>query len=145
MGSQQSRAYKLQLSDEGIHLFLQCHCRLCHLAEDFLPYGTTLFIAVDLLHRCASEDLIAELLDPQIDRLGGRKVRHVGTSNTLSRLVDDIVEAAGRSEAIHPSPQVWRLYLSALVHMQATEDIKVIQCFRDMPLKTGRPSHRAPR
>ncbi|MBV2150407.1 hypothetical protein N5J77_05945 [Sphingobium yanoikuyae] len=145
MGSQQSRAYKLQLSDEGIHLFLQCHCRLCHLAGDFLPYGTTLFIAVDLLHQCAADDLIAELVDPKLDRLGGRKVRHVGTSNTLSRLVDEIVEAAGRSEAIHPLPQVWRLYLSALIHMQEAEDIKVIQSFREMPLKTGRSARRSPR
>lgn len=144
MGSQQSRAYKLQLSDEGIHLFLQCHCRLCHLAGDFLPYGTTLFIAVDLFHRYAMDDLIAELLDPQLDRLGGRKVRHVGTSIALAGLVDDIVEAVGHSEAIHPLPQVWRLYLSALVHMQASEDIKIIRCFRDMPLKTGRPSRRSP-
>ena len=145
MGSQQSRAYKLQLSDEGIHLFLQCHCRLCHHAGDFLPYGTTLFIAVDLLHQCAADDLIAELVDPKLDRLGGRKVRHVGTSNTLSRLVDEIVEAAGRSEAIHPLPQVWRLYLSALIHMQEAEDIKVIQSFREMPLKTGRSARRSPR
>lgn len=143
MGSQQSRAYKLQLSDEGIHLFLQCHCRLCHLAGDFLPYGTTLFIAVDLLHRCEEDDLITELLDPQLDRFGGRKIRHVGTSTTLSRLVDDIVRVADQSEVVHPSPQIWKLYLSALMHMQATDDVQVIQSFCEMPRKTGRPSHRS--
>lgn len=143
MGSQQSRAYKLQLSAEGIHLFLQCHCRLCHLIGDFLPYGTTLFVAVDLLHRCEATDLIAELLDPQLDRLVGRKVRHVGTSSTLSRLIEDIISTAVHSAAIHPSPQVWKLFLSALVHMQGTEDAQVLRSFQDMSRKTGRPSHRS--
>lgn len=143
MGSQQSRAYKLQLSDEGVHLFLRCHCRLCHLIGDFLPYGTTLFIAVDLLHRREAGDLIDELLDPQLDRLGGRKVRHVGTSSTLSRLIEDIVSTAGHSEAIHPSPQVWKLFLSALVHMQGTDDALVVQSFRGMSRKTGRPFRRS--
>ena len=73
MGSQQSRAYKLQLSAEGIHLFLQCHCRLCHLIGDFLPYGTTLFVAVDLLHRCEATDLtrlIHETAAPRFCGLG---------------------------------------------------------------------------
>lgn len=143
MGSQQSRAYKLQLSAEGIHLFLQCHCRLCHLIGDFLPYGTTLFVAVDLLHRCDETELLSELLDPQLDRLGGRNVQHVGTSSTLSRLIGDIVSTAVHSEAIHPSPQVWKLFLSALVHMQGTEDARVIRSFRDMPGKTGRSPHRS--
>ncbi|WP_062063491.1 hypothetical protein [Sphingobium baderi] len=143
MARQQSRAYKLQLSEDGIHLFLRCHCRLCHLVGDLLPYGTTLFIAVDLLQTCDDQDLATEVSDPALDGLGGRKIRHVGTSPILSHLIEGICGTLAHSGAEHPIPQVWKLFLAALAHMQVIEDREIVRSFRNMPGKTGRPPHRS--
>jgi hypothetical protein len=143
MARQQSRAYKLQLSEDGIHLLLRCHCRLCHLVGDLLPYGTTLFIAVDLLQTCDEQDLASEVSDPTLDQLGGRKIRHVGTSPTLSDLIESILGTLAHSGPEYPVPQVWKLFLAALAHMQVIEDREVVRSFRRMPDKTGRPPHRA--
>lgn len=143
MARLQSRAYKLQLSDDGIHLFLRCHCRLCHLVGDLLPYGTTLFIAIDLLEACEKDDLASELSDPALDRFGGRKIRHVGTSPTLSQLIDGIFRALAEAGPGHSVPQVWKLFLAALAHMQEREDREIMRSFGDMAGKTGRPPHRS--
>jgi hypothetical protein len=145
MARLQSRAYKLQLSEDGIQLFLRCHCRLCHLVGDLLPYGTTLFIAVDLLQSCDEQDLASEMSDPALDGLGGRKVRHVGTSPILSDLIDGIFRTLAHCGPEHPVPQVWKLFLAALAHMQVIEDREIVQSFRAMPRKTGRPPHRSDR
>lgn len=137
MTDQRSRAYKLQLSDQGIHLFLRCHCRLCHLIGDFLPYGTTLLVALAALDRCADGDLPGLFLDPEIDRLGGDRIRFVGTSAILSNLVAAIGERLAVAPVPRP-PQVWKIYLAALMHMEAMESRSLIHRCKELSVAARR-------
>lgn len=122
-----SRAYKLQLSPSGVRLFLQCHCRLCHAAGDFLPYGATLLVAVTLLHQSTAEIAAQELLSPEIARHGGRLVRFVGTSPALAVMVQDIAMTVEKSGLVHPEPAVWKIFLAALGRMETATDRDLLQ------------------
>jgi hypothetical protein len=143
MVRQRSRAYKLQLSKEGIQLLVRCHARLCRLATDLLPYGATLFVAVELLRDYPAKDVAAELLDPALQQFGGRNVRHVGTSPILSDVAESITAQVCREEALYPPPQLWKVFLVALVHMEDVEDQAVIRALHRTTEMTGRPTRRA--
>lgn len=84
MSGRSSRTYKLRLSDKGIDLFLDCHCRLSHLVREFLPYGVTLQTAVTLLDRMDVAELAAEMADPRCEQLSGAEVRFVGSPSQLA-------------------------------------------------------------
>jgi len=124
-----SRAYKLKLSDNGIFLFLGCHCRLCHLVGDFLPYGTTLHVSVALLERVPTDDLLAEVQDAQLSAYGGKEIRFVGTSPQLAECTARLTSKIGESGCVHPLPQTWKLFLAALCCMQQTDDEYVVQVY----------------
>jgi len=131
MAKQRSRAYKLQLSREGIQLFLRCHIRLCHAVGDFLPYGTTLFVAVALLpDRCSGDDMVARLTDLGLARYAGRNIRYVGTSPALFSLMATLTERVARTGALHPSPQTWKMFLMALDHMEDLDDRAMMTAFQ---------------
>lgn len=143
MVSQRSRAYKLQLSEDGIQLLLRCHCRLCRLATDLLPYGTTLFVAVEMLHEHPAKDVAAELLDPALEQFGGRNIRHVGTSPILSDVVESITSQVCQEEAFPQQPQLWKVFLAAFSLMEDVKDDAVIRAFHRAAEMTGRPFRRA--
>lgn len=144
MTNQRSRAYKLQLSNDGIHLFLRCHGRLCRTVSDFLPYGATLYIAVALLDGgCPDEEIPAVYLDPDLAHYGGRIIRYVGTAPTLSSIVSGICDRMICVEPIHPSPQTWKIFLMALVYMEQADEQDILRCFRTNAAALGRPSDRS--
>lgn len=142
MANPRSRAYKLQLSQSGIHLFLRCHGRLCGTVGDFLPYGSTLFVAASLLRLCPEQDLPGELLAPDIEAYGGRLVRYVGTSPTLSGLVQEIARRLEESGLVHPAPQTWKIFLAALNHMETASDQELLRTFCAVAGEIGRPPGR---
>ncbi|WDF74232.1 hypothetical protein [Novosphingobium sp. KACC 22771] len=145
MANPRSRAYKLQLSEHGIQLFLRCHGRLCCVVGDFLPYGSTLFVAVSLLRLCAVKDLPGELLAPDIKGYGGRLIRYVGTSPGLSGTVQEIAASLEESGLVHPSPQTWKIFLAALNHMEAVSDQELRRIFCAVAHEIGRPPGRTGR
>lgn len=122
MARRLSRAYKLKLSEEGIALFLDCHCRLCHLAGDFLPYGTTLHVAVALLAQMTDEDLAAEVSGPDLGGYGGKEIRFVGTSPDVAVMTAQLTARLAACHLLYPLPQTWKLYLVGLCCMKGTED-----------------------
>jgi hypothetical protein len=124
-----SRAYKLKLSDNGISLFLHCHCRLCHLVGDFLPYGTTLYVSVSLLERVPTDELVAELQDRELSAYGGREIRFVGTSPQLADTTAKLADRISETGNVHPTPQTWKLFLAALCCMQAADDKYVVRAY----------------
>ncbi|MDR6709296.1 hypothetical protein J2X73_003685 [Novosphingobium sp. 1748] len=142
MTSPRSRAYKLQLSEHGIQLFLRCHGRLCGTVGDFLPYGSTLFVAASLLRLCPAEDLPGELLAPDIRNYGGRLVRYVGTSPTLSGVIQEISARIEESGLVHPPPQTWKIFLAALNHMEGVADRELLRIFCAVAGEIGRPPGR---
>lgn len=117
-----SRAYKLQLSEEGIQLFLRCHCRLGRLVGDLLPYGMTLLVAVSLLHEQDAEVQALEIIDHNIGRNAGKIIRYVGTSSVLSGLITKVSENVCGTDKLHSPPPVWKMFLAALVHMECAGD-----------------------
>lgn len=133
-----SRAYKLQLSPEGIQLFLRCHCRLCRLAGDLLPYGMTLLVAVTLLDECDVEAQAIEVLNPDLVHYGGKIIRYVGTSSELSLTVGRIGEGIGRTGMVHPPPPVWKVFLVALAHMDSIADEVLLHGLRRKSVSGGK-------
>lgn len=129
MAEAPSRAYKLQLSTRGIDLFLRCHHRLCRAVGDLLPYGSTLLIAVRLLDCHEPEDTASVLVDPDLEPLGGRIIRYVGTSRGLSSLVDGIGQRSFETGLISHRPQVWKTFLAALSCMEDVTDSEIARCY----------------
>jgi hypothetical protein len=132
MTGQRSRAYKLQLSEEGIQLFLRCHHRLCRLVGDFLPYGSTLYVAVAVFSRSSVEEQILELSDPSLLRLSGRTIRYVGTTPVLLDLVESIRAGVIQMNDIDSTPQHWKVFLGALTLMETAQDRQLITYFEDL-------------
>jgi hypothetical protein len=133
-----SRAYKLKLSRRGIALLLECHSRLCNLVGDLLPYGMTLRVAVAMLERMATEELLAELDCDELATFSGANTHFVGTSPRLAVLAAaqlDRLRAAGPSGAVL---QTGQLYVAALVAMRAAEARPLTPTYRILP-----PAHQA--
>jgi hypothetical protein len=139
MTRQRSRAYKLQLSIQGIQLFLRCHCRFCRIVGDLMPYGATLFVASALLHRSPPEDFPGCLVEPDLNRYAGRLIRYVGTSPALSDLVHELSLRADRSGLVDRPPQIWRIFNAALAYMEDVTDRAVLDMFDEIGHELGRP------
>lgn len=130
MAIRASRTYKLKLSNHGVDLFLSCHCRLARMVGEFIPYGLTLYVAVQLLTRCDPSDIVAELESAACAALAGKIIRFVGTSPTLMNLTEEIEARLETSEESATLPEIWKLYNVALLILQMTEDEEVIQAYR---------------
>lgn len=138
MARKASRTYKLKLSSRGVDVFLSCHCRLARLAGEFIPYGLTLYVAMQLLARCDPCDIIAELETLACAALAGNIVRFVGTSHTLSTLTDQVSARLTVGEACATAPEVWKLYNVALLLFQMAEDEEVQRAYHVAAQATAR-------
>jgi len=127
-----SRAYKLKLSDKGIALYLDCHCRLGHLARDLLPYGLTLRVAVELLASRPIEEIVGEISDEEINVFAGKEIRFVGTSPELADLTAQIIADLAASEELGKSPRTWHLFLAALSYMRSVEDRTIRRTYESL-------------
>lgn len=127
-----TRAYKLQLSKQGIHFYLRCHDSLCRRVGDLLPYGNTLFVSMLLMRSKASEEIVEALLDPDLDRLGGKTIRYVGTMAALSGVAASITLRVEKTEMMHSPPRLWRLFLAALSMMEEAQPSTLQQCYEEM-------------
>jgi hypothetical protein len=127
-----TRAYKLQLSGQGIQFYLKCHDNLCRRVGDLLPYGNTLFVSMLLMRAKASEEIVEALLDPDLDRLGGKIIRYVGTVAALSDVAASITSRVEKTEMMHSPPRLWRLFLGALSMMEEAQPSALQQCYDEM-------------
>jgi hypothetical protein len=122
-----SRTYKLQLSEEGIDLFLQCHWRLARLMREFIPYGVTLSVAVAVLEMQDACEIAAELEAPRCRQCVGAGIRFVGSSYGLvdacTRIVENLIEA----QEIAAPPRMARLYVAALGALTSADDQQIRQ------------------
>lgn len=130
MAGQSSRTYKLRLSDRGIDLFLDCHCRLAHLAREFVPYGSTLHVAVTLLDAMEPSELAAVLADPLCDQISGSSVRFVGSPPQLTSLTQGLIARLVASGEVFAPPAVGRLYLAALLSFESADDHEILSAHR---------------
>jgi hypothetical protein len=125
-----SRTYKLRLSDQGVDLFLACHYRLARLVRDFIPYGTTLSVAVALLDRLGPDDIAAELATRTCHQLIGDMVRFVGCSNELATIMKGVTTRLEASEQFACRPPIGRLYIVGLVSFGMVEDAELNAAYR---------------
>ncbi|WEK43263.1 MAG: hypothetical protein P0Y64_18410 [Candidatus Sphingomonas colombiensis] len=139
MAVTRSRAYKLQLSADGIQLFLRDHFRLCRLVGDLLPHGATLYVAVAGLDQCTTEEVVDCLLDPELERYGGRIIRHVGTSPALSGRVEEVIARVMSSQRAYSAPQVWKIFLTGLMTIAELADRELLDLYNKTSGEIGRP------
>lgn len=132
MAQRSSRAYKLKLSDKGIALYLDCHCRLGHLARDLLPYGLTLRVAVELLAARPIEEIVGEIADQELTAFAGKQIRFVGTSPELADLTTQIIGDLAASAELGKSPPTWQLFLAALSFMRSAEDRTIKRTYESL-------------
>lgn len=117
-----SRTYKLQLSEQGVDQFLACHCRLARITREFIPYGTTLHVAISILDRCDPSEIAAELESPLCGQLGGPSYRFVGTTSRLADVVNRVGRRLVESGECGSGVATWRLYNVALIMFLTSED-----------------------
>ena len=127
-----SRTYKLKLSRAGIGLYLECHCRLCHLVEDLLPYGMTLNVAMRLLEIGPIDEMIGDMISPELLSLGGPEVKYVGTSPDLAETTKRIADRIVETDCFYPAPQIWKLYLAGLMGFRSSEDGRIVKTYQDI-------------
>lgn len=127
---QTSRTYKLLLSDQGVVLFLGCHCRLAHLVRDFIPYGVTLAVAVTLLATLDPSDIAAEVETQKFARSCGTHVHFVGSSARLVDTVAKIKRKLRDSNEFSVPPAAGKLYVAALISFESAEDKQLLDAYR---------------
>ena len=118
MNGKRSRAYRLTLSERGLDLYLSAHLRLCSLAQDLLPYGTTLQAAIDLLERRDTDEVAADLIDQSLDAYIGKCEHFVGGSPGIGLSARAIRDRLSQSGAGH-APPIGRIYIAALAVLGA--------------------------
>ncbi|WP_336971420.1 hypothetical protein [Sphingobium aromaticiconvertens] len=126
---QTSRTYKLLLSDQGIDLFLGCHCRLAHLVRAFIPYGVTLAAAVTFLESLDPSEIAAEVETRKFVRSCGTQVHFVGSSARLTESMSKIKEKLSNSSEFGSLPSVGKLYVVALISLEAAEDRQLMDAY----------------
>ena len=134
----QSRTYKLRLSEEGIDLFLQCHCRLAHLLRDFIPYGVTLSVAAATLELHDAGDVAAELETQRFRHCLGSNIRFVGAPMGLTDAIERISNKLLESDGFSSRPRTGHLYVAALIALASAEDRQVMAAFQ----RVAPPRHR---
>ncbi|BAI99051.1 MULTISPECIES: hypothetical protein [Sphingobium] len=125
----QSRTYKLRLSKEGIDLFLQCHCRLAHLLQNFIPYGVTLMVAVAILEGQDACDVVAELEEQRLHHCIGDNIRFVGSSTALIDATKRVSDKLLNRHECPSAPQMGHLYIIALLSLASAEDRQLVEAF----------------
>lgn len=129
MAARPSRTYKLKLSAKGIALFLDCHSRLCQLASDLLPYGTTLHVSVMMLEAMPAAELAFQLGNGELTSFTGNQIRFVGTSPSLATLTAQISDRAVSNDTLDRPPRTWFLFLAALSCMRSADDALVLRTY----------------
>lgn len=105
MTGHRSRTYRLRLSEEGTDLFLAQHHRLARIARGFIPYGATLGVAVMLMEKVETDELVAELTMPSLNRLA-------------------------ESDLIGVRPSVGALHNLAIMLMESSEDHELAKAWQ---------------
>ena len=131
-----SRTYKLRLSEAGIDLFLAGHCRLAHLVRDFIPYGTTLSVALTILEMQDACEVAAELEAARCKHVLGNNIRFVGTSAGLVDATRRISDKLLKSDELFSAPKNVELYAAALGCLSSAEDELIFKAFQAIDRET---------
>ena len=106
------------------------------MTREFIPYGTTLHVAMSILDGCDPSEIVAELQSPLCSALGGPSFRFVGTTSRLANTVDRIASRLIESGECGSGVATWRLYNVALIMFLACEDRELQSAYRRAALIT---------
>lgn len=95
------------------------------MAGEFIPYGTTLYVAMRILDTCDASDILAELETTDCRALAGHATRFVGTTSLLADIVERVVRRLSDSDVYGQNVATWRLYNVALLMLLTTEDAEL--------------------
>ena len=132
MTGHRSRTYRLRLSEEGTYLFLAQHHRLALIARSFIPYGATLGVAVMLMEKLETEELVAELAMPALKRFAGKCEHFVGATTALNSALGSILDRLEGSDLIGVRPSAATLQNLAIKFMASCEDDELAGAWRRM-------------
>lgn len=127
-----SRTYELRLSDQGIDLFLACHCRLTRLSRLFLPYGATLSVVVAVLERLSAAEIAAEFEAQRCQRAAGSTGRFVGAPSSLATHISEMAAKLSDSPEFGSPPRAAPLYLVGLCAFSTLDDAQLLAVFQQM-------------
>ncbi|MBJ7439930.1 MAG: hypothetical protein JHD35_13000 [Sphingopyxis sp.] len=130
MTGHRSRTYRLRLSEEGTDLFLAQHHRLARIARGFIPYGATLGVAVMLMEKVETDELVAELTMPSLKRLAGKCEHFVGATAAINDATGAIVNRLAESDLIGVRPSVGALHNLAIMLMESSEDHELAKAWQ---------------
>lgn len=116
----------------GTDQFLVGHCRLARLVQTFVPYGTTLAVAVAHIDMLDDSEFAAELAAPVLSRFAGDREHFVGASETLAIMTRRIQKRLSESGLFPREPPVWKLHLAAIVVFCEAEDSQIAAVYRRM-------------
>ncbi|PJG47167.1 hypothetical protein CAF53_02110 [Sphingobium sp. LB126] len=122
------------MSGKGFDAFLACHNRLAALTRSFVPYGTTLYVAVRIVDAVDTESIADELDRPRTHNLGGPTWHYAGTPICFMTLVSRIIKRIDESDCYWKRPRPGEIYLASLTIMAQAEDAEVLRAFKRMQL-----------
>ncbi|MFT4052953.1 MAG: hypothetical protein QM681_00485 [Novosphingobium sp.] len=108
------------------------------MTREFIPYGMTLYVAMNILDASDPADVAAELESRSCEELGGTSRRFVGTTSLLAELVERTGRRLAESGQYGRPIATWRLYNAGLslflsleiselqkIYARASENLKV--------------------
>lgn len=127
-----SRTYRLGLSQAGLALLIEAHCRQIRATGALLAWGTSLHIALHHLSSQPTARLIEAWVDFPGDALEGDLVHHLGAPLALQQIATDIL---ARFRAAAPGlscPRRGALYIVALQHAVRAQDACLREAYRQI-------------
>ncbi|KFD26751.1 hypothetical protein IH86_18600 [Sphingobium yanoikuyae] len=126
------------MSTTGVELFLDCHYRLCRLANELLPYGQTLFSALVHLRHVAPAMILDDLVTLKDSGLMGGRQCFVGAPTLLTQIVEEIVENITLNfPESRRSIMATQVFLVALKRFRLAASDDITLCYRQMLTEGG--------
>lgn len=98
--------------------------------RDLIPYGMTLTVAVKLLERLDPCEIVAEAETRRLTQSYGTQPHFVGSSTKLTEVVARIRKKISNSNEIAVLPSIGKLYVLALISLEAAEDWQIMEIYR---------------
>ena len=110
------------MSRKGTEEFLACHYRLAKMTRSFVPYGTTLFVALLIAEATDTFELADELELPATQKLLGRQIHCVGTRSLFQTVVDRLSDRLESCTYFGKKPRPGILYAAGVALMAEADD-----------------------
>jgi hypothetical protein len=139
-----SRAYRVRLSTKGVEAYLACNYRLGKLTHSFVPYGTTLFVALLLADELETFALAKMVDHPTARNLRGTVYYNVGMAPISHSYVYKLIDKLRICEIYRLRPPLpTEIYVGSILTMMGAEDLAIQEAYERMHVvKQNQPATR---